>query len=238
MRSRARVAWWVGWHPRYAVVAGAFLGLVVGNVLVTWAVRATMLRGGLGEALSPLKALVGGGGTFLFVTAALPVVGSVFVGALVGAGAWLAGVWAVESRAAGVLGKATDGGPGGGDTYQFSVVTDDRGPPLLSYGRSYQVTRVRLDESALSVTVQGCSLPGRDSTNVEAFEIPYAAVETVTDAEKSLRIETAEESFVLSTVGRHADLLAGLRTRLPESATIDARSTGDGPTSATSPTTM
>ncbi|MFB6074552.1 MAG: hypothetical protein ABEJ89_06030 [Haloarculaceae archaeon] len=232
MRPITRVLWWLGWHPRYSIAGGAVLGFLLGNVVVTWAVRASMLRGGLATALAPLRQVVGGGGTFLLVLAVLPVVGSILFGAVLGLGAWLVGVWTVNRHAGRELARALDGAArdpdsgGRGDDFLFSVATDDGTPPLVSRARSYDVARLRTDETGVSVAAGHLSLPDRRVERQREGRLRYEDLRAIAyaDDDRTLRLETDDDRYAVRTGERPADLLTSLRDRGPSGVIGDADS--------------
>ena len=203
MRTSARVRWWFGWHPWYAVGAGAMAGLLVGNVVVTWTVRAAMLGEGVGSAAAPLKAVVGDGGAFLFALAAVPAVLSVAVGAVLGVGLWLVGVWTVNGRAEAVLDRAR------GDGY---VVSDGRGAlPLVVPARTYHVTTVDLDGEEVSVTERRLSMPDRGVETARSLCLPADGLRVAYDEETGrLRFEADGDEHAVGASDRPDDLLAAL----------------------------
>lgn len=215
MRPGVRVRWWLGWHPRYAVAGGAVAGVLVGNVLVTWLVRAAMLRGGLAGVAGPLRQVVGGGGPFLFVLAVVPVALSALVGVVLGAAAWVVCARTVTRHAAAALAAALPGpasGPGGTDEFTVGDVVDGHTPPLVAAPRAYERSRVHVGPSAVTVTSHRFSLPDRTVETVRDLSVPRAAVQGVTHdaAAATLTVDLGGRTVTIAAADRPDALLAAL----------------------------
>lgn len=214
MRPNVRVRWWLGWHPLYTVGAAAVLGFLVGNVVVTWAARAAMLRGGVGGYVEPLHRITGGGTAFLLVLAALPVVLSILVGVVLGVLTWLVGVWTVNRRAADVRADLLDEAHEGA----FEYVTASGTVPLVSSPRTHSTAAFDIGPAEMTIHTRRVSMPERTVTLDRVDVVEYDDLRTVTvDPDGSItRFETDDGAIGTYTSGRPAALLAELQTRRPD----------------------
>lgn len=214
MRFPERVRWRIGWHPRYVLAAGAVLGFVVGNVVVTWGVRAAMLRGGLWGIAAPVRAVFGTGGLYLMAMATIPVVVSMAVGGLVGTLVWLLGRRAVSATATAVLDTLLAELPAA----PYRYVVGDTPGPFGASPRTYRVTRFDPGESALAVTVDRVAMPARTVEREWSATVAYDRIEGLDyDADRSvLRLRTAAGRAAVPTGERPTDLLAALADRAPD----------------------
>ncbi|MFB6124704.1 MAG: hypothetical protein ABEJ59_01930 [Halanaeroarchaeum sp.] len=204
-----RLRWRLGWHPRWAVGGGAVAGFLVGNVLVTWSVRATMLRSSLDAATAPLRDLVGSGTAYLLALATIPVVVSILGGALVGVLVWFAGLRTVRQRLPAVRRGLLPGD--GGVRY----VAASGSVPLLDAGRRLHVTEVASDGRRLRVDRSVVALPTRTRESTGSATVVLSAVSRVSfDDVGVARIETDEETVTFPTDERPEavyDAVAGRR---------------------------
>lgn len=204
-----RLRWRLGWYPRWAVAGGALAGFLVGNVLVTWGVRATMLRSSLGAEAAPLRDLVGGGTAFLLALATIPVVVSILGGALAGALVWVGCLRTVRRRLPAIRRSLLSGTSG------VRYVSASMRAPFLDAGRRLDVAEITTDGRHLRIDRSVVSLPARTREATGSTTVSLSAVGRVSyDDVGVARLETDDGTVTFPTDERPEavyDAVAGRR---------------------------
>lgn len=212
MRTRTAVLWWLGWHPLAAVSVGVFAGVVAGNVLLTWGVRAAMLGGGVsryGEAF--FEPVVGQGTAYLLSLAFVPVVGAASVGVVVGGVLWYAGVRTIDRHAEAVLDRVLGRLGQTAAVSTAPTLTGGRGSvPLVDGHRTYGVSLVRLDEDAASFDEYELRMADRRTDRVDAVRVPYDRVDSVRYDGSSLHVGTRERDYAAPVSDAPTEVLDAL----------------------------
>jgi len=243
MRTRAAVRWWVGWNPVATVGAGAFVGAVVGNVLLTWSVRAAMLGGGVSRFVgAPLQAAVGDGGGYLAALAVLPAFLAIGTGALAGGLLWTLGVRTVNAGADDVVDRALRGTLGsradasgdvagratadleGGvpDGEQFVLSSGHGTLPLVGPSRRHDISRIRCAADRLVVSVERLRLDDRRVDRVGGVSIPYEAIESVDYDGTSLVVDEDDGRYAFAADRDPVELREAIRSRRESAAGADS----------------
>lgn len=217
MRTRAAVRWWLGWHPLASVGAGAFVGAVVGNVLLTWSVRAAMLDGGVSRYVGgPLQALVGGGTAYLVAIAALPALAAVGAGAVVGGL-----LWALEVRTVNARADALVEGLVRGEGDEFVLRRGHGSLPLVDANRRYDLSSVRCGEAGLRVSVDRLHLDERRVEHVRDVDVPYAGMAAVGYDGDALVVDAREGTHAFGADRDPVELRAAIQSHRERAAGAD-----------------
>jgi|GEM_PF-3476131 len=205
MGTRRAVLWWLGWRPLVTTVAGGgFVGVVLGNALVTWWLR--WLNGTRG----------GSAVTDLVSVALLPLAAILLVGIAVGAAAWWRGTAEINRRYEEVLDDLA--AEHATDSDDSTLLRADRGlgrVPMVEPRRTCSAHVVAFGTEAGSVRPVRVDLPDRRlSADGQPRSVDYADVEAVRFEEPVVTIDVGDGNPVtFETVDDPEPVLAELRAR-------------------------